>query len=152
RSASLHSRPNHLMGHSTNSVSQDFRPERCSSKFQECVPGFSNAQAQTIEGGCRGKCLPASDGSTVPVSLSKHSVPCSHFSRNWGPSYRTRTGTTSTPDPEQLGPPPRRGCWTHGNLCRRTRYYQRCGRCYHTSRSPSWTLTGFSKYGNTCRS
>jgi pimeloyl-ACP methyl ester carboxylesterase len=76
----------------------------CSTKLQERVPGFANAQAQTVEGGCRGKCLPRSDGSTVPVSLSKHSVSCSHFPRNRGPSYRARTGATSTPGAEPLGP------------------------------------------------
>jgi len=102
RSASLHSRPNHLMGHSTGSVSQAFRSAPCSRKLQECVSGFANAQAQTVEGGCRGKCLPPSDGSTIPVSLSEHSVPCSHFPRNRGPSYRARTGATSTPGAEPL--------------------------------------------------
>src|SRR5215212_4892948 len=82
RSASLHDRPNHLMGHSARSVSYAFRAPPYSRKLQECVPGIANAEAQTVEGGCRGKCFPSSDSSTVPASLFEHSVSCSHFPRN----------------------------------------------------------------------
>jgi pimeloyl-ACP methyl ester carboxylesterase len=63
-----------------------------------------------------------SGGSTVPVSLSKHSVSCPHLPRNRGPNYRTRTGATFTPGAEPLRPPPPSGCWAHGNLCRWCRY------------------------------
>src|SRR3954454_19419573 len=58
-----------------------FAPRPVPENFKKAFPRSLTTQAQTVEGGCRGKCLPHSDSSTVSISLSEHSVPCSHFPR-----------------------------------------------------------------------
>jgi hypothetical protein len=110
------------MGHFTGSAPENLLASPYPTELQDGLPNLSDAQAQTVAGGCGGTRTPCPNGRTIPRFLSEHWLSSSYPPWSRGPSNRTQTGARPASGAASLRPSFGPKCRAYGDLRRRCRY------------------------------